>query len=103
MCYKPKHMRIKHPNSTENFSIDILEKDIDNFDKYYFNNDRNYDVMLNEYLSVCNFWEDCFIQSDYICITGNFETAQRVLIGSFKSNIKAHPILWRLFRMIFAV
>jgi len=49
-------MRIEHSNATKNFSIDNLEKDLDNFYKHYFNDDRNDDVMLHEYLAVCTFF-----------------------------------------------
>lgn len=103
MRYKPKHMRIEHPNATKNFSVDILEKDLNNFDKYYFNDNRNDDTIFREYLAVCKFWEHCFFKSDYLYICGNFETFHGVFMDYFKDRIKAHPILWKIFRMIFAV
>ena len=103
MFHKPKHMRIEHPNRTRYFSTDTLEKDLDEFDKHYYNSDRGKNTIMREYLAVCNFWKHCFFKSDYLYICGNFETFHGAFMDYFKDRVKAHPILFRLFRIIFAV
>ena len=74
------------------------------FDTYYFDeNHTDSDLRYYEYLSFSKFWQYAFIKSDYIIDTGNFETVNRALLYRFHIKIKRHPLLWKLFRFIFAV
>lgn len=77
-----------------------IQKDIDDFEKYYFSNPHD---ILHEYLAFSRFWQDSFITSEYIIMTGNFETANLEFLHRFYSNVKKHPILWEFFRRVFGV
>lgn len=88
-----------------NFSYNELNKNRKDFEEAYFEyggrNNRN--PLFYEYLNFSRFWQNAFIQSDYIIVTGNFETVNRELLYRFSENISKHPLLWKLFRFIFAV
>ena len=79
---------------------DRLQTDLDDFEKYYFSNPHD---TFREYLAFSRFWQDSFITSDYIIMTGNFETANLEFLYRFHDNIKKHPIFWKFFRRIFGV
>lgn len=81
-----------------NFSINKLEHFSDQALDAYINGAKD-----DEYLNFSLFWQTCFITSDWIILTGNFQTCNMELINRFVCNIKKHPILFRFFRMIFAV
>ena len=86
------------------FSEQTLNIHRKEFDTYYFDEKhRDSHKLYCEYLSFSKFWQYAFIKSDYIIDTGNFETANRALLYRFYINIKRHPLLWKLFRFIFAV
>ena len=79
--------------------LDELDKNVKDFNKAY-EADISY---KNEYLAFSLFFENCFITSDYIFDTGNFQTCNLVFINRFNEKIKKHPLLFRLFRFIFGV
>ena len=86
-----------------NFSYDELYKNRKDFEKAYFNCGDRYNSLFHEYLNFSRFWQNAFIQSDYIVATGNFATVNRELLYRFSENINKHPVLWKIFRSIFAV
>ena len=70
-----------------------LEEDIQNFNIAYDSGDS-----YKEYLEFSRFVQDCFLKEHtYIIDTGNFQTANKALIGIIYNMIKKHPIIWRLF------
>ena len=81
-----------------NFSINKLE-DLNNESWNAYIKGDNY----KEYCKFSLFWQECFILSDWIIDTGNFQTCNMELINRFVHNIKKHPILFRFFKIIFAV
>ena len=76
------------------------QKDIVDFEKYYFSNPHD---ILHEYLAFSRFWQDSFVTSEYIIMTGNFETANLEFLYRFYEKTQKHPILWKIFRHIFGV
>ena len=87
------------------FSIDKLDSYCANFDETYAveSTDSKYENIRDEYLYFSKFWQHAFIKGDYISDTGNFQTCNRVLLYAIEEKINDHPILWKLFRRIFAV
>ena len=87
------------------FSIDKLDSYCANFDETYAAElaDSKYENIRDEYLYFSKFWQHAFIKSDYIIDTGNFQTCNLVFLYSIEEKIIKHPILWKLFRWIFAV
>ena len=87
------------------FSYKELDTNRKDFEEAYFEcGDRNNrDPLFDEYLNFSRFWQNAFIQSDYIIMTGNFETVNLELLYRFSENINRHPLLWKIFRFIFAV
>ena len=87
------------------FSIDELDSCQAKFVKAYAVDppDSKYENLRDEYLYFSQFWQHAFIKSDYISDTGNFQTCNLIFLYSFEEKIIKHPILWKLFRWIFAV
>ena len=79
---------------------DRIQKDLEDFEKYYSSHPHD---AYREYLSFSRFWQDLFIVSDYIIMTGNFEAVNLEFLYRFHNNIKKHPILWKIFRRVFGV
>lgn len=80
-----------------------LEKNRCDFEKALFDSENSESAIFYEYLNFSRFWQHAFIQSDYIVMTGNFETVNCELLYRFSENINKHPLLWKIFRFIFAV
>ena len=90
------------------FSLRVLDKYCAKFDEAYavdsFDSvDSKCENIRDEYLYFSKFWQHAFIKSDYIIDTGNFQTCNRALLYRIEEKINDHPILWKLFRRIFAV
>lgn len=87
------------------FSYNELDKNRKDFEEAYFEHGsgNNHGPLFYEYLNFSRFWQNAFIQSDYIIMTGNFETVNCELLYRFSENINKHPVLWKIFRFIFAV
>ena len=56
---------------------------------------------FDSYLALSIFFQGLFISKNgYIIDTGNFETANTVMIEKVKEKVERHPLLWKLFFMI---
>lgn len=83
------------------YRLDELDKNVREFNKAYEAIDPI--AYKNEYLAFSLFFQNCFITSDYIIYTGNFQTCNLAFINRFNEKIRKHPLLFRIFRFIFGV
>lgn len=80
--------------------LEILKQHMDKFDEHYVTPDSD----MDEYFEFSLFWQEALIdKSDYLMYAGNYRTCNYEFIHRFYKKIERHPILWRIFRRIFAV
>lgn len=82
------------------YRLDELDKNVREFNYAYEHDDYS---CKKEYLAFSSFFQNCFVTSDYIVDTGNFQTCNLVFINRFNEKIKRHQLLFRIFRFIFGV
>lgn len=68
---------------------------------YNKNKNGSIDDWIKEYCAFSCFIQNLFISDgSYIMDTGNFQTANYVMMDMIVNRIKKHPLLWKLFFMI---